>query len=144
MKEPIVVEAAVLAPYGCATCGSTKGPLLDWVLENALGRVYTCKLCARMGSRAFGFAPGKKLDELSDAAAALEQRDQELAKLVETISELRLEAGTARVTAGELREQLQVARGKLQTTQHLAAQLEQGAHELVEAVAPRAPVEVAA
>lgn len=138
MREPMVVDRAVMAPNACK-CGNTQGPLLDTFFEDRVGRVYVCKRCARMYARAFGFAPGKRMDELNEASALVEVKDAEIARLVATIEEVRIEAGAERRTVKELRERLEYANGVMQSTRHLATSIEQSAHELVEAVAPHQP-----
>jgi hypothetical protein len=133
-----VVDTAIVFPHTCV-CGNQKGPFLDTFIENGVGRVYWCKSCARRAARQFGFAPGKKLDELQDASAELERKAVEIGGLLEQITGLQLECGTERRTVKELRERVQAAEGRLQSIEHLAANVERGARELVEAVAP-APV----
>ena len=135
MIEYMLVETATIFPMTCV-CGSAKGPLVDTMIENPVGRVYLCKLCARRAARLYGFAPGKRLDELADAETTLQAKEDEIAKLVAAIEELRLQNGSERRTVKDLQARLSSVQDVQQTSRHLAAAIEQQAHELVEAVAP--------
>ena len=137
MLEYQIVDHASMFPMNCSICQSQKGPFVDTFAENPVGRIYICKSCARRAARIFGFAPGKKLDELQDASVLLEQKDAEVSGLLEEITEIRMQNGSERATVKDLAGRLEEANARLQTIEHLAAQVERGAHELVEAVAPR-------
>ena len=142
MKEPVIVETAQMAPYKCK-CGNSTGPLIDTFFQDHDGRVYVCKRCSRSYARAFGFAPGKKLDELADAANVLEQRDKEFAVIEGELAESRLEMDSAARVIASLREQLDDTNAVLQTARFMASGIANTAADLVVATAP-APVEVVA
>jgi hypothetical protein len=142
MLEFEVVDHASIFPMNCAVCQSQKPPFIDTFSENPVGRIYLCKSCARRAARQFGFAPGKRLDELADASTALEAKQAEVAALLEEITALRMENGAERAALKSLKAQLDHASGTRQQIEHLAATLERGARELVEAVATR-PLEAA-
>lgn len=143
MKEPVIVDHAQLAPYACK-CGNTTGPLIDTFFQDAEGRVYVCKRCSRSYARAFGFAPGKKLDELADAANVLEQRDREFAVVQAELGESRLEVDSAARVISSLREQLESTQAQVQTARFMASGLAQTASDLVSATTPAAAEAVAA
>jgi hypothetical protein len=122
MREPQVVDHAEMHPYACQ-CGNTSGPLLDTFVENHAGRIYVCRRCAKTYSRLFGFARGKKLDELEGATVAVEAKDAEIARLVATISELRTSQRSEGQVVRELRLELEEALGRERARQHLAETL---------------------
>lgn len=144
MKEPVIVTHAQMEPYACSVCTNTQGPFSDTFFEDKFGRKYLCQRCVKTNARVHGFAKGARMDELQNATVVLEQKDAELAKAVETIEELRLANGGERATVKDLRARLEDATGRLQLTGKMAASVEQQAHELVEAVAPRSVVEAVA
>lgn len=144
MREPMIVDHAPHIPCACCVCTNQTGPFADTFFEDRAGRKYVCKRCAKSHARVFGFSAGKRMDELSDAASLVEAKDAELAKAQATIEELRLANGGERATVKDLRSRLEDATGKLQLTGKMAASVEQQAHELVEAVAPRSVVEAVA
>lgn len=144
MREPMIVDTAPHLPCACCVCTNQTGPFADTFFEDRAGRKYVCKRCAKSVARLFGFAPGKRMDELENATVLVEGKDAELAKAAATIEELRLANGGERATVKDLRARLEDASGRLQATRHMAAQMEQAAHELVEAVAPAPVVEAVA
>jgi hypothetical protein len=65
----------------------SKGPFVDTHRELQTGHVYVCQVCAKTIARIFGFADGKKLDELEGAAKAVSERDREIASLTEQLND---------------------------------------------------------
>lgn len=127
MREPMIVPAPTIAPWGCSFCQSATGPLLDTFYENPLGRQYVCKKCARSHARGFGFAPGKRMDELSDAAALLEVKEAELVAQQAQIEGLTLEVARLKGYQADLEQRLEESLGREQTRAHI----EQQAKELL-------------
>jgi hypothetical protein len=93
-----IVEVAELTPKACVGCGGNIGPFVD-VAEIEIPtvngpiawHVYLChRICARSVARVGGYAPGKKMNELSNAAIQLAEAEKEK----ESLSE-RLEVATA-------------------------------------------------
>lgn len=144
MKEPIIVTHAQMEPYACCVCTNTTGPFSDTFFEDRFGRKYLCLRCVKTNARIHGYAPGKRMDELSEAAALVEGKDAEIAGLLTQVEELRRDARSEGVKLRELRAALEDAEGRLRTVAHVGAALESAAHELVGMIAPPAPVEVAA
>lgn len=140
MHEFTLTGTGPIFPHCCIACNS-QHDLIDTMSETAIGRVYFCKSCARRCARIFGFSPGKKLDELQNASEILVRKEAEQEKLLEEITGLRMECGTERKTVKDLQGRLQYAEGRLQQIEHLAATVERGARELVEAVAPQPVLE---
>jgi hypothetical protein len=86
-----IVEKAELTPRCCVVCGGNIGPFVD-VAEIEIAtvngpiayHVYLChRIHAREVARIGGYAPGKKMQELSNAAEQLREKEKELAALVE-------------------------------------------------------------
>ena len=89
MIEYQKVDAATLWPHNCALCRSQAGPFADTILENDAGeRSYVCESCVRRCARLFGYAKGKRMDELSAASGALQAREQEITQLTGRQAEL--------------------------------------------------------
>jgi len=88
MLEPIVLESPLVFPHRCP-CGSGKGPIIDTHIElGNYGRLYVCELCAKTYAQKFGFADGKRLDELSEASGLLVEKEREVAVLTEQLGAL--------------------------------------------------------
>ena len=103
MREFELIPAPVGVPWGCFVCQSATGPLVDTQTEHqAIGRIYLCKLCARRAARLYGFAPGKKLDELADASTSLGLKQAEVDNLQHELEEVRLLNGSERATVKDL------------------------------------------
>jgi hypothetical protein len=86
-----IVEKAELTPKACVGCGGNIGPFID-VAEIEIPtvngpiawHVYLChRICARSVARVGGYAPGKKMNELSNAAVQLAEKEKELAAIYE-------------------------------------------------------------
>ena len=89
--EPLIVETAQLSPRHCIGCGGNIGPFVD-VAEVEIPtvngpipfHVYLChRICARAVARVGGYSSGKRMNELSNAAEQLREKEKELAALVE-------------------------------------------------------------
>jgi hypothetical protein len=88
-----IVEKAELTPRFCVACHGNIGPFVD-VAEIEIAtvngpiayHVYLChRICARAVARVGGYAPGKKMNELSNAAVQLAEAEKELADLKERL-----------------------------------------------------------
>jgi hypothetical protein len=86
-----IVPTAELSPRRCVHCGGNIGPFVD-VAEIEIPTVngpiayhiYLChRMCARSVARVGGYAPGKKMQELSNAAVQLAEAEKEKAALIE-------------------------------------------------------------
>jgi hypothetical protein len=86
--EFMVADRPLQFPFLCVACALGQGgPVLDTHREVlGYGHVYVCRDCIRKGAIGFGFAPGEKLDELTQAAVTLTERDREIASLTEQLS----------------------------------------------------------
>lgn len=113
MREFELTDAPHGPPWGCVHCTSAQGPLADTYAQNALGRMYVCKSCARRLNRVFGFTPGKRLEQLSASLETVEALEAELARkekdnlvLVQAVKglEIELEIAHAEVQALKDRE----------------------------------------
>jgi hypothetical protein len=88
-----IVETAELTPRACVVCNGNIGPFVD-VGEIEIATVngpipyhiYLChRIHAREVARIGGYAPGKKMNELSNAAVQLAEAEKELADLKERL-----------------------------------------------------------
>ena len=82
-----IIENAAMPPYKCISCQSTKGPMIDTMVDLALlpdgGRAYLCKTCMKIGATMFGFAEGKAMEELMEASSLLQESAKELQDIKE-------------------------------------------------------------
>ena len=95
----------------------SKGPFVDTHRELSTGHVYVCQVCAKTIARIFGFADGKKLDELEGAAKAVAERDREIESLSDQLGEQK--SIVTQFTASDL-----VQIEEIETLQARVAQLE--------------------
>lgn len=80
-----LVGAPVIFPQACF-CGSQTGPLVDTFVTTAGARLYVCSLCATRITRALGLSKGKRMSELLNSGALLDEMRVTLAdreKLIE-------------------------------------------------------------
>lgn len=119
MLEPILVDHATMFPSACV-CGSQTGPLADTHIEVDGRRIYLCKLCSKMLARAFGFAPGEKMDELENAAALLRAKEQELGDVRSLADQLNESLSTEKQRAEQLRLEVDRVNGRIRQREHLA------------------------
>jgi hypothetical protein len=118
----MLVDTAALFPYACS-CGNAHGPLLDTFFENAVGRVYVCKRCAKTYARLYGFAPGKRLDEVAQTLTRAEEIEAELAKANAEHERLEGELVALRRELAEARELLEAAHGRELARVHVGEQM---------------------
>lgn len=81
MIEFIAVDHPTAFPQACMVCMGQKGPMVDVHRELPSGHVYICQVCAKSISRVLGFAEGKKLDELEQAATRAYEQERVSARL---------------------------------------------------------------
>lgn len=130
MREPMLVDHAPHVPCACCICTNQTGPFADMFFEDRAGRKYVCKRCARSVSRLFGFAPGKRLDELSEAASLVEGKDREIEAAQDLIRELNAQVEEGRVAASGVEDELELALEREKTREHLIESLVQTALQL--------------
>jgi hypothetical protein len=119
--EPFIVETAELSPRACVGCWGNIGPFVDVgevEIPTVNGpipfHVYLCKrVCARSVARVSGFAPGKKMNELANAAEQLAQKEKELAEVNEANKILRSEAANRAEAIGALQSAYDQAQGRV-------------------------------
>jgi septal ring factor EnvC (AmiA/AmiB activator) len=93
---------------------SQKGPILDKQREiRGYGRVYLCQACVKDGAMKFGFAKGARLDELSTAAASLEEREKEIASLAAQLAEVTMDQTQVLRADQALKEELADAKARI-------------------------------
>ena len=86
MSEFMLTDVATAWPGTCAGCGGTKGPFLNTHRILGGNHVYWCPSCSRKDARARGYLKGDRMDELSNAAAAVHERDMEILSLREQVT----------------------------------------------------------
>lgn len=94
MIAPAEVTTAVMFPHTCRGCGAQKGPFIDYMVSDRVGRLYLCvSLCVKTGAQISGMASGKKLDELAHAAAAVSEKEREIEVITKELSVLKARFG---------------------------------------------------
>jgi len=117
MSEFMLTDVATAWPGTCAGCGGTKGPFLNTHRNLGGNHVYWCPNCSRKDARARGYLKGDRLDELSNAAAAVHERDVEIASLRDQLT-------LAGAEAAELKRQLRERSDEIKDVKAHAARLE--------------------
>lgn len=73
------IDHPLALPYACVGCGMQLGPFVDTKREiRGYGSVIVCAKCAKTIAEQLGFAPGKKLDELSKAVKREAELEREI------------------------------------------------------------------
>jgi hypothetical protein len=116
-----IVEKAELTPRFCVACHGNIGPFVD-VAEIEIAtvngpiayHVYLChRICARAVARIGGYAPGKKMNELSNAAVQLREKEKELVERDEIVRILRAESANRAGAIGALQQAYDQAIGRV-------------------------------
>ena len=132
MLDFIVIPHPINFPQACIACMGQKGPVL--VTHRALpgyGDVYVCESCAKRISRAFGFADGKRLDELSSAAKTVNERDRDIAGLSKQLTEYERKLGDAVKRGDDLEADVAFFEGRVSL---LEGRLREAGHSALELV----------
>ena len=76
-----LVSHAAFWPNACV-CGSVDGPFVDLEIDRPIAgrdsRLYLCQRCGKGAAREFGFAKGKRMDELAEADKKLHVAQQQI------------------------------------------------------------------
>ena len=114
MIEFMEIPAPTSFPWACVGCMSQKGPMIDTHRElPGYGHVFVCVRCAKTAARLLGFAKGDKLDELSQAADAVHERELEIGSLREQLVALGSERDGLNVLIRELKDELSLAHARV-------------------------------
>jgi len=121
MIEAQLVPNPGFFPGCCVFCMSQTGPIIDTRVERpALGRLYVCKRCVKQAAVLYGFAKGKRLDQLEHASRELEQAEKDISDRNEWVAE---RDDKIRALVEQLRqreEALEEALGEVKRLEHLA------------------------
>jgi hypothetical protein len=114
MIDYIAVPHATAFPQSCVCCLSQKGPFVDTHRESPTGHVYVCSACAKTIARVMGFAEGRKLDELADAAGSVHTLEREIDGLREALGEREGALLTAGLRIKEADEHMSIMQGRIE------------------------------
>lgn len=126
----MLVDHAPHIPCACCICTNQTGPFADTFFEDRAGRKYVCKRCAKSVARLFGFAPGERMDELSEAASLVEGKDREIEAAQDLIRELNAQLEEGKRAAAGVEDELELALERERTREHLIESLVQTALQL--------------
>jgi len=112
--EFILIDHPVQFPQACIGCMSQKGPMIDTHRQlRSYGQIYICHVCAKTTARLLGFAPGERLDVLSQASERLVELDREIASLTEQLSDTTTAFEAERVQTRVLRDKMKDLNGHI-------------------------------
>jgi hypothetical protein len=119
--EPFIVETAELSPRACVGCWGNIGPFVDvgevdipTVNGPIPFHVYLCKrVCARSVARVAGFAPGKKMNELANAAEQLRQAEKDVEAYRGAVDELTMRLSLQGSELGHVTEDRDQLQGRV-------------------------------
>lgn len=132
MKEWIEVESAVFNPHSCVGCRGVQGPMVDtMIVHPQYGRIYICTGCVKRAARILGFAKGTRLEELSQAAAALGQRDKAIEEMTLLRDRAEAEKAAAEKMLQDTSDELGLAYGRIKQLEERIAGEARAALELV-------------
>ncbi len=97
-----VVESAAVYPARCR-CGSVKAPLVDTLINDALGRLYVCSRCVAQMAALLGWTSP---EDMSVREVAFQQLGATVARLGRELAE----AKAAQLTVVDVEELLRRAR----------------------------------
>lgn len=112
------VEHAIHFPSACLMCTTSKGPFVDTLRENAIGRVYVCRSCVTLAARVLGLIKGERHLELQNAADLLSAKQKELADRDQAIQQHLQELSTRRDRINALDTLLEQERSTVATQKH--------------------------
>lgn len=126
MIEFIAIESPVHFPQACVACGSQKGPIADTHRDlPGYGHVYVCESCAKTFARIFGYADGKRLDELENASKLVVERERDIENLSRELSAARIDLHNEQHQVADLAMKLRDAENRcasLQAAMRLGAE----------------------
>lgn len=126
MIEYVAISSPVMFPQACVCCTSQKGPIADTHRDlPGYGHVYVCEACAKSFARIFGYAPGKRLDQLEAASKLVVERERDIAKVTAELDAANTKLQDAGHEVADLKERLRDAENRtasLQAAMRLGAE----------------------
>jgi hypothetical protein len=101
-------------PHACIICRGNLGGMCDTQHDlPGFGNIYVCETCGKTIAQLFGFARGKRMTQLTQAAATIEQLETDLRTTHEQAQANSTRADEMAQLADGLREELELARQRV-------------------------------
>lgn len=128
----IVEDQPLKTPFACLICRGNLGQLLDTGCElDGYGRIYVCETCGKSVARAFGYAKGPRMTQLSKASAEITRKEAEIADLAARAAASDAKAEEMSRLAAGLTEELELSRQRVAQLEDRFMEQARSARELV-------------